>query len=80
MPSAEWLEPALAIAETREKVLKAEKLALRASLEELLLLIYHETDLPASAANGVTDESGMDEGIAWASETIARARRTLRDG
>lgn len=47
---------------------------LHKALSDLLLLVRHETNLPEAAANGVTDDSGMDEGVVRASEIMDNAR------
>ncbi len=50
------------------------------ALRDLLGLIEHETDLPRSAANGVTDPTGsIDEGEVRAAQIIENARAVLAD-
>ena len=44
-------------------------------LQDLYLLVKHETDLPESAANGV-ESQGLDEGVR-ASEIIEQSRNCL---
>ncbi len=46
---------------------------LKNTLNDLYLLVKHETNLPESAANGV-ESHGLDEGIVRASEIIEKAR------
>ena len=52
---------------------KKEYRKLRNTLNNLYLLVKHETNLPESAANGV-ESQGLDEGIVRASDIIERAR------
>ncbi len=53
-----------------DKVIKLE-----GALRKLILLVDHETDLPDSSANGVTDSTGMmDEGVVRASAILSDAR------
>ena len=48
------------------------------ALEALLLLVDHETGLPESAANGVTDPTGtIDEGVVTSGEALEAARALL---
>jgi len=50
----------------------------RDALARLLQLVRHETNLPKSAANGVTGSSGViDEGVARADEIMDLSRRAL---
>ena len=50
----------------------------RDTLNQLLQLVRHETNLPKSAANGVTDSSGViDEGVSRADEIMDLSRRVL---
>ncbi|KKN27800.1 hypothetical protein LCGC14_0860630 [marine sediment metagenome] len=59
---------------------RAKSRKIRKALEALLLLVKHETDLPDSAANGVTDPGGsLDEGIVRASEIMEQARLALKE-
>tara|TARA_Y100000310_G_scaffold315105_1_gene365289 strand:- start:2562 stop:2840 length:279 start_codon:yes stop_codon:yes gene_type:complete len=52
---------------------------LRNVLENLLLLIKHETNLSYSAKNGITDPTGrIDEGEVWACKTMEEARLLLK--
>jgi hypothetical protein len=69
----------IASLEARLAALAAAGDALADAVEWLLLLVSHETGLPESAANGVTDPTGLDEGVTRASE-ILRETRTARDG
>jgi hypothetical protein len=49
---------------------------LATALTRLLALVEHDTGLPDSAANGVTDSTGsVDEGIARAADIIYEARK-----
>lgn len=51
---------------------------MREALENLLALIQHETDLPKSATNGITDPSGqIDQGVYYASKFIDEAQQSL---
>ena len=45
-------------------------------LQDLYLLVKHETGLPESAANGV-ESQGLDEGIIRASEIIEQVHNCL---
>jgi len=70
-------------AELAAMTVRAEKAAAAAAeyrdtLDRLLHLVRHETNLPGSAANGVTDCSGRtDEGVIRADEIMDLSRRML---
>ena len=51
---------------------------LRNTLNDLYLLVKHETNLPESAANGV-ESQGLDEGIVRASDIMEEVRVCLVD-
>jgi len=59
--------------------LKKENDQLKEALNALYLLVKHETNLPDSAANGVTDPGGsLDEGVTRAAETMETVRRLIK--
>lgn len=53
---------------------------MRRALKKLQALVQHETDLPRSAQNGVTDETGtIDEGVVRAGEVLEEVRLALSE-
>lgn len=69
VPSAETFANLFALA---PKLLEA--------CDRLLMLIDHETDLPRSARNGVTDSTGtVDEGEVRAAEIVENARNVVAE-
>lgn len=72
----QWIhEPKKLLANYADACLIAVAPDLLEACELLLLLIQHETNLPESARNGVTDSTGtVDEGEVKASEILSNAR------